>query len=42
MSNVLKIVTTILFDADSIGEIVASLLYIAGLWKILEKSGLKG
>ena len=42
MSNALKIVTTILFDADSFGEIVASLLYIAGLWKILEKSGLKG
>ena len=42
MSNALKIVTTILFDADSIGEIAASLLYIAGLRKILEKSGLKG
>ena len=42
MSNALKIVTTIMFDADSFGEIAASLLYIAGLWKILEKSGLKG
>ena len=42
MSNALKIVMTVLLDADTFGEVVFRLLYVAGLWKILEKSGLKG
>ena len=42
MSNALKIVMTVLLDADTFGEVAFRLLYVAGLWKILEKSGLKG
>ena len=42
MGNVLKMVLTILFDSSNPVLIVLKLLYIAGVWKLLKKSGLKG
>ena len=42
MSNILRLVLTLLFDSYVIIYIVFRLLYIAGAWRLLVKSGLKG
>ena len=40
--DVLSILSTILFDTTSPWQIALRVLYIAGIWKLLEKSGVKG
>ena len=42
MNNILRLVLTLLFDSYLLVYIVFRILYIAGAWKVLEKSGLKG
>ena len=42
MSNILRLVLTLLFDAYSPFLVAARVLYIAGAWLLLRKSGLEG
>ncbi len=42
MSNLLAILCYILFSTNTIYGIVMAILYRAGVWRLLEKSGLKG
>ena len=42
MDNPLKLLLIILFDSTSPWLIALRALYIAGIWKVLEKSGVKG
>ena len=42
MRLALRILLNILFDSGSVWEGLFTVLYIVGLWKILEKSGIKG
>ena len=42
MDKIVNIVLTIMFDSSNPALIAVKLLYIAGLWKILQKSGVKG
>ena len=42
MNNVLQLVLTLLFDAYTPFHIACRILYIAGAWRLLQKSGLKG
>ena len=42
MNNVLRLLLTVFFSATDPIAIVLRVLYFAGLWKLLEKSGLKG
>ena len=42
MHLAIQILLTILFNSTELLEILASILFIAGTWRLLEKSGLKG
>ena len=42
MSVALRMIGIALFDATDVLGVVLALLYLAGLWKLLEKSGVKG
>ena len=42
MSDALRMIGIALFDATDVLGVVLALLYLAGLWKLLEKSGVKG
>ena len=42
MSIALRIIGIVLFDATDLLNVLLALLYLVGLWKLLEKSGVKG
>ena len=42
MNNIMRLLLILLFDTDKYIYLVFRLLYIAGAWKMLQKSGLKG
>ena len=42
MDNILSVLSIIIFDTTSLFGIVLRALYMAGIWRLLEKSGLKG